>query len=135
MKGDKKMKPSIYLAGKINYNSYGNWKFEISEKLNDNFKINTCKLEYNKEIKLMLNREYTLLDKSDILLINFDFEESDTNSLLHLGSIMSRAFYQHKPIIVFSSKDWVKNNEIVKYYASIICNSLDTSIDYINMFL
>lgn len=131
------MKKTIYLAGKmegLTNDEIMNWRKYAKDKLKD-----LCNVKYAEPISEMKHfnevwdRDYFLLDNSDIILVNFDYEKE--NPFLGTSMEIARAYYQRKPIIIFSSKDWVKNNFTLKYHATCIVNTLDEAIDFISELL
>lgn len=130
---------SIYLAGKIEGLSEKeamSWRLAVKNELEYNDKIckvNCPKYEYDDCNNLLWDRDYFLLDNSDILLVNFNYD----NDSPFLGTSMEigRAFYQRKPIIIFSTKEWVHKNKTLKYHASAIVKTIDDAIDIIKGFL
>ncbi len=130
------MKKSVYLAGKIDGLTFTQamaWRRDITGKL-EQFDVN-CPSYSSEENhpNLMWDKDYFLLDNSDIVLVNLDYE----NNSPFLGTSMEigRAFYQRKPIIIFSSKDWVHKSLTLQYHATAIVNDIDEAIDIIQQFI
>ena len=126
---------SIYLAGKMDGLSEQeamSWRrkvlyeLQITDKL---FKVNYPPYGYEEHKNLMWDRDYFLLDKSDILLVNFDYEEN--SPFLGTSMEIGRAYYQRKPIVIFSSKQWVHESKTLQYHATAIVNTLEEAIEII----
>lgn len=129
---------SIYVAGRIeslSENEAMGWRrnvrqqLEVDEKL---FKVNCPPYAYEDFNNLMWDRDYFLLDKSDILLVNFDYKKD--GPFLGTSMEIGRAFYQRKPIIIFSSYSWVHENITLQYHASAIVSTMEEAIDLIKTF-
>lgn len=125
------MKRTVYLAGKIDglsFNDSLNWRVKATHLLADTFK---CYIPAINE-ECIWDKDYFFLNNSDIILVNFDYE----NNSPFLGTSMEigRAFYQQKPIIIFSSKDWVHKNHTLKYHATAIVKTLEEAIILIKEF-
>lgn len=127
---------SVYLVGRmdgLSYNEAMEWRF-YAKNILYNFNANIP--QYNVEIEhqnLLWDRDYYMLDNSDILIANFDYEKDQP----FLGSSMEigRAFYQRKPIIIFSTKSWVKESMTLKYHATCIVETLEEAVEMANSFL
>lgn len=127
------MKKTIYFAcpmDDIEKTKSISWIDQIVEQLSPSFNINlpfyASEDETGSEI---WGRDYYKLDHSDIVLIYI--EHPNNKPFLGISCEMSRAFYQHKPIIIVSSYDWVHNNRTFQYHANKILRTLDDAIDYI----
>lgn len=122
----------IYLAGRIDGLSRDeamNWRELTKKTLDDCECLSPLYGDKLEDYTWKLN--YFLLDKSDIILANFDYD----NNVPFIGTSIEigRAFYQQKPIIIFSSKEWVLNNQTLREHATIV-NSLEEAIDIIRQF-
>lgn len=136
-------KKVVYLAGLmtgLTVEEAMQWRYDAKRKLRDSFKMfpsdytfNTYVPEFDPELdetgKEIWNRDYYYVDNSDVLLVNFDYD----NQRPYLGTSMeiARAFYQNKPIIIFSNQEWVHNNKTLNYHATKIVNTIDEAIKYI----
>ncbi len=135
------MKKTIFLSGKIDGLSEVNamkWRREAKEKLQTYAGIKVTMPQYDTNVNLLhqnetWDRDYFLVDNCDILLVNFNYEPD--SPFLGTSMEIARAYYQHKPIIIMSNKNWVKNNFTLKYHASYMANDLDDAIDYIRTLL
>ena len=131
------MKKSVYLAGKMEgliAKEIINWRRDAKYRLQDLCDVKFARPVTNiKHFNEIWDRDYFLLDSSDIVLVNFDYD----NDSPFLGTSMeiARAYYQRKPIIIFSSKDWVKNNFTLQYHATCIVDTLEEAIDFITELL
>ena len=130
-------KLNIYLAGRMDGLSIEeamNWRYNLKCELMEEFNVliplyNTL----DNQPHAMWGMDYFLLDKSDILIVNFDYEYDAP----FIGTSMeiARAYYQRKPIIIFSSKPWIKDNTTLKHHATFIVDSIDEAIDAAKLFL
>jgi nucleoside 2-deoxyribosyltransferase len=77
------------------------------------------------------SRNYFMLDRSDVILVNLDY--SNTRPFLGLSLEMGRAYFQHKPIVIFSNYDWVHENKTLQHHAAKILRTLDEAIEYIKL--
>lgn len=126
------MKKSIYLAGRMNdltREEAISWRNFVVEKLN-NYNIYSPEWN-NQDDKETWLKNYYMLDHSDILLVNMNYD--DNYPYLGISMEIARAFYQRKPIIIFSSKDWVHNSKTLQYHSSKILNFIGDAIEYINL--
>lgn len=127
---------TIYLSGKmknLQFPDWKSWRNKATEILVHElgFKvISSFKFPEETSGKEIWDSCYFKLDHSDIILVNLDYPED--SPFLGTSIEISRAYMQNKPIIVFSSQDWVKNNATLKHHATIIVSTLDEAINYIN---
>lgn len=126
---------SIYLAGKMDglaKEEAMGWRKEVFRKMPEKgYEINIPPyLSQNKHPNLSWEIDYYLLDKSTILLVNFDYD-IEQSPFLGTSMEIGRATYQRKPIIIFSSKEWVHNNPTLNYHATAIVNTMEEAIRYI----
>lgn len=129
------MKKSIYLAGKMDGLSFEDamsWRHKAKRMIYD-FKVYIPQYELSPDNNLMWDRDYYQLDNSDILIVNFDYEKD--SPFLGTSMEIGRAFYQRKPIIIFSTKSWVKESLTLKYHSTAIVNTLEEAIDLAYGFL
>lgn len=130
------MKKTIYLAGKMDgltKEEAMTWRVKAKNKLQHLYNVNMPEYDYCEGFaNLMWDRDYFLLDQSDILLVNFDYEKD--SPFLGTSIEIGRALYQRKPIIIFSTQKWVHESLTLQYHASAIVNTLDEAIDVINSF-
>ena len=129
------MKKTIYLSGRVNgltYNEAMTWRKQLKNKLITDF--NCYMPEYQTDVSQneIWDHNYYMIDKSDILVVNFDYD----NTIPFLGTSIEigRAYYQRKPIIIYSTKDWVKNNFTLKYHSTKIIDSMDDLIEYLQLY-
>lgn len=133
------MKKTVYLAGKMDGLTKDEamiWRLNARNKLKYLYDINVNMPEYDyckNFANLMWEKDYFLLDKSDILLVNFDYEKD--SPFLGTSMEIGRAVYQRKPIIIFSSQKWVHESLTLQYHASAIVNTLDEALEIIGGFL
>ena len=130
------MKKTIYLAGKMDGLTKEEamaWRLKTKKKLQYLYNVNMPEYDYCEGFaNLMWDTDYFLLDHSDILLVNFDYEKN--SPFLGTSMEIGRALYQRKPIIIFSTQKWVHESLTLQYHASAIVNTLDEAIDVINSF-
>lgn len=130
------MKKTIYLAGKMDgltKEEAMTWRLKTKKKLQYLYNVNMPEYDCCEGFaNLMWDRDYFLLDQSDILLVNFDYEKN--SPFLGTSMEIGRALYQRKPIIIFSTQKWVHESLTLQYHASAIVNTLDEAIDVINSF-
>lgn len=131
------MKRSVYLAGKMDgltKDQAMEWRKKTKTFLSNEFNVNMPEYDYCEGFQnLMWSKDYHLLDKSDIMLVNFDYEKD--SPFLGTSIEIGRAFYQRKPIIIFSNKDWVHQSITLQYHASAIVKTFDEAIELIKDFL
>lgn len=131
------MKRSIYLAGKMDgltREEAMEWRKRAKTFLVGEFNINMPDYDYCEDFpNLMWAKDYHLLDKSDILLVNFDYEKN--SPFLGTSMEIGRAFYQRKPIIIFSEQDWVHQSLTLQYHASAIVKTFDDAVELIKNFI
>jgi len=131
------MKKTIYLAGRMDgltENEAMDWRYRINGYLNEFYNIRiplfNPLIDNNNS---MWDMDYYWLDNSDIIIANFDYE----SNVPFLGTSMeiARAYYQNKPIIIFSSKKWVKESITLKYHATAIVSDLEKAIEIAKLLL
>ncbi len=127
---------TIYLAGKIEgltSEECLSWRAKLKSIVSSNYDkfsvLYNTKME-NESYKEIWNKCYYLLDNSDMLLINFDYEEN--SPFLGTSMEIGRAHLQGKPIFIFSNKDWVHNNSTLKHHASKMFRNMEEAMEYIN---
>lgn len=127
------MRKSVYLAGKMDGltpEEAMNWRKEATGMLMDVVDVNSPDYDYCADHPhLMWGKDYFLIDHSDILLVNFDYEKD--SPFLGTSMEIGRCFYQRKPIIIFSNKDWVHDSITFKYHATAIVRTMNEAIDII----
>lgn len=130
------MKKTIYFAcpmDNIEKNESINWRDKTIEELSSDFNVYLPFYANEEDTGSEIwGRDYYMLDHSDIILIYI--EQPNNKPFLGISCEMSRAFYQHKPIIIVSSYDWVHNNKTFQYHSNKILRTLDDAIDYILKF-
>jgi nucleoside 2-deoxyribosyltransferase len=127
------MKKTIFLAGRIdglNLDEAMQWRKDLKHFLEPEFEVKIPDFVYKPEASNEVwGRNYFLLDHSDILIVNMNYEENE--KFLGISMEMGRAFYQRKPIIIYSNKEWVKNNYTLKYHATAIIGNQTELLDYL----
>lgn len=130
------MKKTVYLAcpmDNIEKKKSIGWRDQVLEQLSTNFNVYLPFYGNEEDTGSEIwGRDYYMLDHSDIILIYI--EHQNDKPFLGISCEMSRAFYQHKPIIVVSSYDWVHNNRTFHHHANKILRTLDDATDYIIRF-
>jgi nucleoside 2-deoxyribosyltransferase len=130
------MRKTIFLAGRVDgldRTEAMKWRDGLKHFLEPEFDVVLPEYVYKPEISNELwGRNYFLLDNSDILVVNMKYEENE--KFLGISMEMGRAFYQRKPIIIYSDKDWVKNNHTLRYHATAIIGNQSELLDYIKTF-
>ncbi|MFW6007967.1 MAG: hypothetical protein ACOCP8_01770 [archaeon] len=130
-------KKIVYLAGLmtgLTSEEAMKWRFNAAGLLKDMYNCYTPDYDpkTNQTGKEIWDRDYYYVDNSDIVLVNFDYN----NDKPFIGTSMeiARAHYQNKPIIMFSTKDWVHNSKTFNYHATKITKTLKEAIDYIKAY-
>lgn len=131
------MKKTVYLAGRMDgltREQAMDWRYEANGWLGGFYEVRIPL--FNSDLdspNSMWDMDYYWLDNSDIIIANFDYD----NDVPFLGTSMeiARAFYQNKPIIIFSSKQWVKNNITLKYHATVIVKTLEDAIEFAKLLI
>lgn len=134
-----KKNTKVYLAGKMDGLTKDEamlWRLRAKDKLKYLYDIesNVPQYDYCEGFpNLMWDKDYYLLDKSDIILANFDYEKN--SPFLGTSMEIGRAFNQGKPIIIFSKQKWVHESLTLQYHSSAIVNTMDEALEIINNFL
>lgn len=127
---------TIYLAGRMDGLSYEDamtWRYKAKSMLY-NFDVYIPHYGFTLDNKnLMWDRDYFMEDNCDILIVNFDYEKE--NPFLGTSMEIGRAYYQRKPIIIFSTKQWVKDSLTLQHHASAIVNTLEEAVEIANEFI
>lgn len=131
------MKKNVYLAGKIDGLDSAEamkWRYYVKDLLYPEFNafIPPYSIEPGHN-NLMWDRDYYFVDNSDFLIVNFDYEKD--SPFLGTSMEIARAFYQRKPIIIFSSKQWVKESLTLKYHATCIVDTIEEAVDFAKSFI
>jgi len=126
-------KKTIYLVGPIdglNNSDAMNWRVNAKKAVCDKYNVYIPSYQDSNETPNEIwDRDYFYVDNSDILIVNLDYDNN--KPFLDTSIEISRAFYQNKIIIVFSSKDWVHNSKTIKYHATKIVKNLEEAIEYV----
>jgi len=130
------MKKTIYFACPMDGIEKGKsigWRDEAKESLEQNFNVYLPFYAHETDTgDEIWGRDYYMLDHSDMVMIYINHEP--TKPFLGISCEMSRAFYQHKPIIIVSKYDWVHNNRTFQHHATKILYTLEEATEYINIY-
>ena len=129
------MKKTIYTAGKMSgltWDESMKWRINAKNAM-PNFNVYVPPFtEIGPEGKEIWSCDYYMLDHSDIVLANFCYDGD--SPFIGTSMEIARAFYQRKPIIVFTDKDWVEKNITLKFHATKIVKTLEEALEYIETY-